>query len=268
MINITIDDKAIKRMLQTMPKTAIRAAEHALDQTAYAIHKEITATLPKVFNSPTPYTKRSLRYTKTRNHNMTASVWFREPGTAEHYLVPQVEGTERHLKSSEKALYKQKFVPSRSLQLDRYGNVSWGVWKQILSVLGRAEMTAGYQANVTKKSARRNTKQRDYIFLPRGSKSGKLPPGIYRRVAVAGKTVDAKVSRRFGLLGAKTYQYGRSKGKFQSITRARGLQPVLIKGRQHAKTTPRLPFYTIAGKVYDDKFESLFYAKLNQLVAR
>lgn len=266
MIKVTVDDREVKKLLKNMPKTAQRAAEHALDQTAWAIYKELNETIPKVFGNPVPYTRRSLKVTKTKNHNMMASVWFKEPDRmTDHYLVPQVEGSERELKGFERALGRNKFIPSKHLKLDRYGNISLGLTRQILSVLGRAELTSGYQANLTAKSAKRNIKQRDYVFLPRGSRRGALPPGVYQRVADRFQGFNsAKFRRSQGKFG--TYQRGKTVGKFSSIIRARGLKPVIIIGRQHAKTTPRLKFYDIAAQVYQAKFRALFFAKFSSLV--
>jgi len=268
MINITIDDAAVKRLLRDMPKTAQRAAEHALDQTAYHIYQEITKELPRIFHRPTPYTLRSLKYTKTRNHNMQASVWFRDPDRMEdHYLAPTVEGTERKLKGFERGMYKRKFIPSKYLKLNQYGNVSAGLYRQILSVLGRAELTPGYQANRTAGSVRRNIKQRDFVFLPRGSARRKLPPGIYQRVADKGKGLNSATFRRkqanFG-----TYQKGKTRGKISQIIRARGLRPVLLIGKQHEKTRPVFKFYDIADRVYAARFSPLFFARFNSLVRK
>lgn len=268
MINVTIIDADVRKMLNAMPKTARRAAEQALDQIAYFIYKEITAEMPGIFKSPKPFTIRSLKYTKTRNHNMMASVWFREPDRmVEHYLVPTVEGTERKYKGFERAMGDNKFIPSKFLKLDRYGNVSVGLLRQILGVLGRAERSVGYQANLTAKSAKRNIKQRDYVYLPTGSRRGGLPPGIYKRVSQTGKGLNSASFRRsqanFG-----TYQKGKTRGKISQIIRARGLRPVLLIGRQHVKSKPIFKFYDIANKVYDDKFRAIFFAKFNALASK
>ena len=268
MIKLEIDDKEIKKLLRSMPKTVQRAAEQALDQTAYRIYAEISGELLKVFDHPTRFTLSSLKYTKTRNHNMIASVWFREPDRmAEHYLVPEVEGTERKLKGFERGLYKNKFIPSKYLKLNAYGNVSPGLFRQILGVLGRAELTAGYQANVTARSAKKNIKQRDYVFLPKGSSRGALPPGIYKRVSQSGKGLNSAAFRRsqanFG-----TYQKGKRRRKISQIIRARGLRPILLVGRQHTKYKPRLKFYDIANRVYDKEFRHVFNNKLNALLGR
>lgn len=269
MIKATVNDKQVRKLLASLDRHAIRAAEHSLDQTAWAIYRELKATLPRVFKDPAPYTKNSLKVTKTKNHNMRASVWFKEPDRmGEHYLLPQVEGGERKEKGFERALNHTKFIPSDHLPLDRHGNVAPSLIRQILSVLGRAELARGYQANRTKKSAIRNPKDRDFVWLPKGAGGGKLPPGIYRRV-IRGEQITAKQKRflnrqiKAGRMSAGTYQQTRGG---MSMARAKGLVPVLIVGRQHGKVTPRLPFYEIAERVYRAEFTRLFHARLSSLV--
>lgn len=269
MIKVTIKDKEVKALIASLDKKAMRAAEQALDKTAVAIAKEIQATMKRVFDNPVPYTLNSLKVDKTKNHNMKASVWFKEPERmSQHYLVPQVEGGTRKEKGFERAIDHIKFIPSEYLQLDRYGNVKPQLIRQILSVLGKAEIASGFQANRTKQSATRNQKDRDFVWLPRGAGGGKLPPGIYRRV-IRGNQISAKQKRflnrqiKSGRMSAGTYQ--QTKGG-SSIARAKGLMPVLIVGRQRAPIKPRLPFYDIARQVYDRDFRRTFDAILASLV--
>lgn len=267
MITVKIDDKQVRRLIASLDKQAIRAAEQAIDKTADFIKLALIKEMRRVFDNPVPYTINSLKVTKTRNHNMRASVWFKEPDRMDdHYLVPQVEGTLRKTKGFERALYNTRFIPSDSLNLDRYGNIGRGLITQILSALGRAQLTPGYQANRTKKSAARNKKDRDFVFLTAGSRRGKLPPGIYRRVITT--SVLTKQQSRFlnkdikaGSRKAGTYQQGRGQGL---VSRARGLQPVLIVGSRKP-TQPLLKFYDIARKVYGREFLLLFNAKFSEL---
>lgn len=263
MIKITIDDAAIRRLMTTMPKQASRAAERALDRTAFEIRDNVRAEIRRVFDNPVPYTINSLQVTKTYRHNMKASVWFKDPERmGDHYLVPQVRGTVRKTKGFERAFDDTKMVPGRGARRDRYGNVSVGQIRQVLSVLGRGERVLGFQSNITARSAKRNTKPRDYVYLPRGS--GKLPPGVYERVVTTGRAATAKAKRTSGL-GFGTYQKGKQKGAY---IRARGLQGILIKGRQHARTKPRLDFYGVAERTYLKTFRLFFAQEFRKEMAR
>jgi hypothetical protein len=262
MIHVAIDDATVKEMIRLLPKEAGRAAELAIDNTARQVRDEIKATIPRVFASPVPWTRNSLQLTPTKNHNMIAIVWFKEPerkgrAMTQHYLVPQVEGGVGQLKGFERALGGVRFVPGVGARLDAYGNVSVGQIKQILSVLGKAEFAAGSSQNATARSRKRNRKQRDYVYLPNGS--GKLPPGVYERVqtagAVAGRYSTLADRKRHTRPGFGAWQQGAG----GSAVRARGLRPVLVRGKQNKNVTPRLPFYEISRKVYDNNFLSNFW---------
>lgn len=268
MIKITIDDRAVKAALAAYPKIAARSIETAIDKIAMAIKDAEVAEMKRVFDRPTPFTLNSLKVTRTKGHNMMATVWFKEPDRMEdHYLVPQVEGTERKLKGFELAIWRTKFVPGKGVKLNQHGNVSRGLLVQIKSVLGRAELTLGYQANLTAKSAKRNIKQRDYVYLPRGSRGGALPPGVYQRVSDKFKGLNsAKFRRSQAKFG--TYQKGKTVGRFSSIIRARGLRPILIVGKQHAKVTPLLKFYEVARRVNSESFAKHFHADFARRLPR
>jgi len=182
MFVLRVDDAAVRTMLDAFPAKAMRAAEQALDATAREIKKEVSGEMRKVFDRPVPYTLNSLQMTPTRNHNMQASVWFKDPDRMrEHYLIPQVEGGPRKLKGFERWLGDDEYVPGHGAKMDRYGNISAGQIRQVMSVIGKAQMVAGFSANITDRSKKRNTKQRDYVYLPKGSRGGVLPPGVYQR---------------------------------------------------------------------------------------
>jgi hypothetical protein len=272
MIKISIDDAAVKRLIDSLPKSAVRAAEIALDQTVKAIRNEIRDEMRRVFDRPVPWTLNSLQITPTRNHNLQASVWFKDPERMQqHYLVPQVEGGARKLKGLERAIaarsgVQMELVPGAGAKLDRYGNVARGQVMQIMSVLKVSERWSGHQSDVTRRSASRG-KERDYVLIPR--QRGKLIPGIYRRVARGSSTLrgrysslDGKTKGRAG--GAYSWQVGRRK---KLAVRARGLQPILLRGTTGNPVRPLLDFYGIAEQVYNERFQRLFHAKLRQLLA-
>lgn len=267
MIKVTVDSRAIKAALAAYPKIASRSLEIAIDKTAMAIKEAEVAEMKRVFDKPTPYTLNSLKVTRTKGHNMKATVWFKEPDRmADHYLLPEVEGGKRKLKGFERALDNNKFVPGKGSVKDRYGNVPNSQLRQILGVLGKAEMP-GYQANLTAKSAKRNRKQRDYVFLPAGSSGGRLPPGVYRRMVQKGTGFFGDKSQKH-LASFGTYQKGRKRGKFFSVVRARGLKPILILGKQHGQYKPRLQFYAVARLVHNDVFTKHFVADFSWRLPR
>lgn len=258
---ITVTPKGlpqVQAMLDSVPKQAQRAAELALDQTARDIRKEVREVMPKVFDRPTRYTLNSLQVSLTQNHVLEASVWFKEPDRmGAHYLVPQVEGTVRTHRGFERALGRTYFYPGKGAELDRYGNVSAGKIRQILSVLGRAERAVGDSANITGRSRRRNSKVRDYVWITR--RHGKLPPGVYERY-VTGQALT-RSQRRKVADKSRAYQVGQR----GTATRARGLRAIFIEDRQR-RTRPQLPFYDIASRAADKRFELLFWRHFDRLI--
>lgn len=262
MITVKVDMPALNELTGLLTKRVQRAAERALDATADDMAHAIALEIPRVFDRPTLYTMKSLLAIKTKGHNMIAGVVYKEPDRMkQHYLVPEIEGGVRHLKGFEiHGFNGATFMPGKGAKIDAYGNISVGQIKQVMSVLGRAEHVAGYSANLTAASAKRNRKPRDYVYLPNGS--GRLPPGIYQRVQTGvGFGAKTKKTLPFG-----EYQKGRVRGSFASVIRARGLKPILIRNTK-LTYTPRLHFYEIGQKVATPSFRTHFYRLLSEGMA-
>ena len=261
MIELTIDDLGVKKLMKDFPKETARAAEIAMDTAVTAARDAIKPSLPRYFDRPVPYTLNSIGVVRTKNHNLEASVGFKEPDRmTDHYLVPEVDGTFRKMKGFELALGRW-FAPASSAKLDRYGNLPYGTVVQILSVLGKAEYKDGYDSNKTARSAKRNRKSRDYVMITK--RNGKLIPGVYQRQQTGvGFGHKTKKTLPFG-----EFQKGRTRGQFSSVIRARGLKPVLfeIKRPKYAK---RLPFYQVGRKVIWQTLGSTFVTEFNKRMAK
>lgn len=275
MYEVTIDTTEIQALVDAFPKRAGRAAEYALDNTARAIKTRVGQDIPIVFDRPTPYTRNSLQVKLTQGHNMIAWVWFKQPERMrEHYLVPEVEGGERNAKGFEWKL-QAYFHPSKYTKLDQYGNMSRGTIMQIMSVLGLSEgapgENVGRSSNLTDRSAKRNRKPRDYVVIHEGNRS-RLTPGVYQRVRTGpGITGKAAPTGRPGprrslasTLPFGEFQKGRAKGKFYSVVRAKGLRPIMIQ-IDRPSYRKRLYFYETGRRVYNQKFEALFWQEFKRL---
>ena len=225
----TWDAGQVKAIIDEDQKHLSRVIEQALDATAFDMRDGLKDEMQKVFHQPTRFTLNSLKVTKTQNHNMEANVWLKEPERmGDHYLLPQIIGGARKTKGFERALGDTKLYPAKSLKLNKSGNVSRGLIMQLMSALGYAEQTGGYQANRTAKSANRNAKkQKRYAYLYKGS--GNLPPGIYQRVG---------------------------KGE-------RKLKAVMLEGHQSKGVTPRFKFYQVSERIANERFAYHF----NRLLA-
>ena len=264
MFDLKINDDGVIEMLKAMPKTAGRAAEISLDQTARDIKQAVYDEMLRVFDRPVRYTLNSLKITPTRNHNMQASVWFKEPDRMQqHYLVPQVKGGKRKLKGFERVLGEREYIPGKFARMTKAGNVSPGQIRQILSVLKKAERFAGYSANITDRSRKRNKKPRDYVWIRR--KRGRLLPGIHERfITRKGLT---RAARRDAMRRDGSRMYQRSTKSRHKAVYARGLRPVLLYGKGN-QVTPLLDFYGVANKEFRLSFSDHFWRNFNRILSR
>lgn len=139
---------------------------------------------------PTPTTMKSL-FMKAATKTSGARVWFKDSWTtgipADAYLQQQVLGGLRPHKRFEKSLIAQGLmksgqyaVPNRAF-LNQYGNVSRGVMTRILSGLGAAESSSGYQANATDSQRSRRKGNAERFFV--GSIDG--DQGVWERKGTA-----------------------------------------------------------------------------------
>ncbi len=253
--------KEVAAALVAFPDKAHRACAVALNKAGKLVKEAEVAEMKTVFNNPTRYTLKSLQLTPATKNDLKVTVWFKVPDRmGVHYLVPQVDGGQRKLKGFERGVGLGELVPALGAKLNQYGNVSMGQIRQILSVLGKAENAAGYMANITDRSRRRNTRERDYVVIDRRQR-GNLPLGVYQRFQT-GVGFGAKTKRTF-LDRSKTYQKGRTRGRFASVIRARGLRPVLLAGRTGHQVKPLFDFYSVAHRTFNQHFEPLFSDTLN-----
>lgn len=233
------------------------ATSLAINRTADLVRKAIVAEMKKVFDRPTPFTLNSLYVTPSTKDKLEAVVWLKDEyavgnqGTpATKYLGPEIFGGQRNARNSERRLRDAGLLgssmfttPAKGAEalLDKYGNMSGGFVKQILSGLQAADYALGWKSNVTARSIARNPDRPMYFVV--GGKEN--PQGIARR-----KPGLRNIGKD-------------SKGKWQ-VTRRRSpnkqaicgpLEPVLwfVKAPNYKK--PRLDFFGIGRKVIDENLE-------------
>lgn len=171
-----------------------RQLPFALSQAANKLAKlgvsDLQEEMRRVFDKPTRWVLNgAYARTGTKNdpHGEIFVKDFGGKGTgtsAEKVLNAEILGGERHLKRFERAMgYRlgdaQYIVPGRGARLNAYGNITKGQIQKILSALGAAETTAGYQANRTKLSAKRH--RNEVFFIATSHRDGK-PLGVYQVV--------------------------------------------------------------------------------------
>ncbi|WP_321914807.1 hypothetical protein [Paraburkholderia sp. J11-2] len=222
------------------------ATARALTATAKAAQEAVQAEMKTQFDRPTPYTLNSVYTKPATKADLMARVWIKDDtykGTpASKYLGPEIYGGDRSLKRFERALQARGLlpagmvaVPGGAAELDQYGNVSRGLIVEVLSYLA-AFGEQGYKANMSgrkRERLQRGTKtSRGYNYFVLLQREGKLPPGIYKRLAYG---ADPRVAH---------LAYGAAKPVF-----------VFVKA---PKYKPRLPFFEVAQRVGEARYEEEF----------
>lgn len=173
MLRITFDSREAERQLRNLGSQVDFAVALALTRTAKLAQKELRAEMARVFDKPTRYALNSLYIQPATKSNLEARIFFKDDwsvgsqGTpATYFLTPEIKGGTRFHKSSELQLIRagllgasQYATPGRDQPLNASGNITGGQWKQILSGMGIARRAPGYEANITRKSKKRNPKR-------------------------------------------------------------------------------------------------------------
>lgn len=140
---------------------------------AQRVKKGTITVMQKRLDRPTPTTLNSL-FVKMATKARAAEVYFKDSWAsgipADTYLQQAVSGGLRPHKRFEKSLIARgimrsgQFAVPTTAFLNQYGNVSRGTMMKILSGLGAAESTRGYQANASG-SARSRRKGNAHRFF-------------------------------------------------------------------------------------------------------
>jgi hypothetical protein len=147
MISITIDTKPVQEMFRRLTREQIPTAmRNTLNDTARDIAKGLNAETLRVFDRPTPLVQRAFAVdTKATKERLEAVVWIKDGYGKSgqdliNTLVPHIQGGGRKQKPMERRIrYPDAtwwLVPSRTMKLDRYGNVPGSVASKMLSDIG------------------------------------------------------------------------------------------------------------------------------------
>ncbi|WP_095143462.1 hypothetical protein [Pseudomonas sp. Irchel s3b6] len=173
-IKITPDMLPVSEALLELEKKHI---PYVLMVTATRLAKRVKegelAVMARRLDRPTRTTMNSL-FVKWATKNKPAEVYFKDSWTsgipADTYLQQTVRGGPRPHKRFEMALIARGFMKSNQFAipspdvLNQHGNVSRGTMTKILSGLGAAETSRGYQANASNsKRSQRKGNARSYF---------------------------------------------------------------------------------------------------------
>jgi hypothetical protein len=135
----------------------------AATSTAQDVKAREQSVMQQVFDRPTMYTMNALKVRPATRANPVASVEFKEFGgtPAKRFLNPNIHGGGRALKSTERQLGAQYYVPGLDMKKDGYGNLPGSVYRRILSHL---KASTNVDANISG-SARSRRKRRGNVFF-------------------------------------------------------------------------------------------------------
>jgi hypothetical protein len=253
--------KELQASIKDFSERRIQAAvATALTRTAVQVRDKVKTEMQSIFDKPTPYTVRQLKYVAATAARPVAAVGFgvvgiedqygnvmryQDLGASEtpagRYMHSNIHGGQRTAKRFEKALQAVGVlpqgwlaVPGERAKVDAYGNQSTGEIRQILSWFDAAELVAGSRQNMRQKGrdkrikGTRKTAGFEYFVAPVSGSRG--------------------FARGDGGKGTHKMQ----PGIYRRTTMAMGsrIEPVVIFVKQ-ASYTRRFDFYGIAQREGD-----------------
>jgi hypothetical protein len=246
-ISFTIEQRPVERLLNDLEQRQFPFAM-ALTLTTMASKIRVAEQdeMRRVFDKPTPWILRSIRYDRATKQNLQARVYVNDDGvTSEGRAVTvirnQIKGGARGQKPYERRLTRAGVlprgwvtVPGNGERLNSYGNLSQGRIVQILSA-ARAFTESGF--NVYQGPSKRSSKVVDRMFVSRG-------PGMW-------------AGRRQHLPAGVWIRSGRG---------GRKIRPVLLFLRQ-ASYRPRFDFQGVAQQQMDREFRQTFMESMARALA-
>ncbi|MCK4739356.1 MAG: hypothetical protein KAT46_05350 [Deltaproteobacteria bacterium] len=185
-------DKLTKRLNDIEKKHIPFAGRIAATNTVVKARKKVQEELNSVIDRPTRMTQKAVLYEKSTHKKPSARVFLRDraqggtPPT--RFLKPLIEGGGRNMKAFEKILARrglmlwgERAVPAKGFKLNRYGNITGGMIKKMLSDLrigGSKEQRQQYRAEGVK----------GMFFVPKRNHPS-FPPGVYMRYGRGGSKV-------------------------------------------------------------------------------
>lgn len=254
LINIKHNFPDVARWVRSAGNQVRFATAVALTRTAQQVKAAELKEIERVFDRPTPYTKRSLFMSPATKAKLEAQVWLKDDragsGTpATRYLLPHIEGGPRGQKGFERMLVRaghmganERAVPAAGARLDAYGNMSRGQIVQILSQLRAFYTVGGTDMNRTNSKRSRAKRANSRYFVSRGK-------GV--------------ASRGFGSW------WNQGEGRVQHLPRgvwmatSKGVVPVLIFV-ERAGYTSRFKFFEVARRVVASAFPRHFDVELTK----
>lgn len=190
-------DAAVARMRGLAEKKIRVAARAAVNVAARHGAEAPEQEMSRVFDRPTNWVLKGVRYKKATLDNLEAQIdfdaWGNKTGvTVDNVLRAEIFGGTRKHKRHEVALHRvgilpagMHIVPGTAAQMDGYGNMKSSQIVQIIAWF-RAFGEQGYKANMTDRTKKRlgtdkRTGWKGMQYFALQKRRGKLVPGIYQR---------------------------------------------------------------------------------------
>jgi hypothetical protein len=154
-----------KIRLPALQKQIPFAVAGALNDTMYRSRTALIEEMGRVFDRPTPYITRSLRYRKASRSDLAFELWSEEFGGSmppAEVLAAEVAGGGRKMKRSEIALGSY-WVPGEGAKLDRYGNLRGADLAAILSALSLSSDPMQWRTERSRCKAQRRGTAKHYF---------------------------------------------------------------------------------------------------------
>jgi len=171
------------------------AASVAVNRVAVLAKDAIRAEMPRAFDRPVPFTLNSLYMKASSKTNLEAEVGLRDfapkGNPASKYLAPQIYGGPAYATRFQKSLrYSGILAPNRyaiptqsdNLRVNMYGNVSPGMYTEILYKLKAFRDMSAFSYNKHSKTKRQVNNI--FVVLENDTKNAHLRPGIYDRLGM------------------------------------------------------------------------------------
>jgi hypothetical protein len=259
-----LDISDLSNLFRYLPDKQLRFAQAlALTRLAKTGQGLVREAMPQVFDSPTPYTLRSVGITPATPSSLQSDVHLMGMGNRWKFLEAEIEGGKRYQRGFENLIGARtaaaaglQTVPGQAAPLDQYGNIPANLYNQVLSSLGAQRDS---YANTTGRSMERRIRSGKAVDYFVGRPNGGGPLGIWSRTyTIVPAPADGRARQARQTPVTKAFARKIKKGYILSK-----IHPFLILIRPG--TYPkRLAFYQMVQDMARQRYRDEFLSALQQ----
>jgi len=237
-------DKVHRRFQSLEKRQMPYATMLAINETLNHVRDDIRGEMERVFDRPTKFTIKGVLVKYATKRNLYGETFLRDQaykGTPPvKYLRPGVKGGERNVKRFEEALIRNGIMergwyamPGKGVRLNRYGNMSRGLFVKILSDIRALEGVPRLRGKIASKRLLNKYFAIKPLDYPSGRSGKNLKPGVYKRMAKGVKPV---------LIFTKKKPQYKKRLEYHKVAKAtirKRYAPAFRKGMKRAMATAR-----------------------------